>query len=271
MCRWHTWFATTTGQSPCVVPDTCYLGIIFDHKLRFHAHLDYAIKKGTKFALTLSSITRIIWGAFFKYMKRLYTAVIRPRIQYGAAVWHRPEDTRNSPATAQISSLTTVQRLAMIACTGCFRTTSTAALQHETELLPIELELHKQTTKYLTQVQTLPTKHPTKTWLLKAIRYWRITNNKTYLSNLEHLVKQYPEYITETMEEIYPYIRPLWWTLTNTTTHIARVPKDKAKEEHKKLLEDNNTPNTLHIYTDGSGVENHIGAAAYSPTISAFA
>ena len=95
--------------------------------------------------------------------------------------------------------------------TGCFRTTATAALQHETELLPIELELRKQITKYLTRVQTLPTKHPVKMWLLKAVRYWTITNSKTFLSNLEHLVKQYPDYITETMEEIHPYIKPPWW------------------------------------------------------------
>src|SRR5881394_1282641 len=114
-----------------------------------------------------------------KYV-RLYTAVIRPRIQYGAAIWHRPEDTRNSPATAQVSSLTSVQRLAMKTITGCFRTTSTSALQHETELLPIDLELRKQITKYLTRVQTLPTKHPTKVWLLKATRYWSITNSKTF-------------------------------------------------------------------------------------------
>jgi ribonuclease HI len=242
-----------------------YLGVIFDEKLKFHAHLDYVTKKGTKFALALSSIARITWGTPFKYMRRLYTAVIRPRIQYGAAIWHRPEDKRNSPISSQVSSLTTVQRLAMTTITGCFRTTSTAALQHETELLPIELELRKQITKYLTRIQTLPKKHPTKTWLLKAIRYWSITNSKTFTSNLEYLVKQYPEYVTETMEEIHPYVKPPWWTLNNMTTNIAKLPKDKAKEEHEKLL--NNTPNALHIYTDGSGIQNHIGAAAYSPTI----
>src|SRR5437667_10668497 len=246
-----------------------YLGVIFDQKLKFHAHMDHVTKKGTKFALALSSIAKITWGTPFKYVRRLYTAVIRPRIQYGAAISHRQEDTRNSPATAQVSSLTSVQRLAMKTITGCFKTTSTAALQHETELLPIELELRKQITKYLTRVQTLPTKHSTKVWLLKAVRYWTITNSKTFLSNLEHLVKQYPDYVTETMEEIHPYIKPPWWSLTNTTTHIANIPKDKAKEEHENFLKDNNTPNTLHIYTDGSGIENHIGAAAYSPTTSA--
>ena len=76
-----------------------YLDIIFDQKLKFCAHLEHVTKKGTKFALALSSIARITWGTPFKYVRRLYTAVIRPGIQYGAAIWHRPEDTRNSLVT----------------------------------------------------------------------------------------------------------------------------------------------------------------------------
>ena len=88
---------------------------------------------------------------------------------------------------------------------------------------------------------------------------------------MEYLVKQYPDYVTEAIEEIHPYIKPPWWSLTNTTTHIANTPKDKAKGEHENFLKDNNTPNTLYIYTDGSGIENHIGAAAHSPTTSASA
>src|SRR5579859_4074944 len=149
-------------------------------------------------------------GTPFKYVRRLYTAVIRPRIHYSANIWHTPEDTRNSPVTSQVSSLTSVQCLAMKTITGCFRTTSTAALQHETELLPIGLQLCKQITKYLTRIQTLPTKHPTKAWLLKAVRYWKITNSKTFTSNLEHLVKQYPQYVAETMEEIHPLWAGFW-------------------------------------------------------------
>ena len=243
-----------------------YLGVIFDPKLKYRAHLEYATKKGTKFALAMSSIARITWGTPFKYVRRLYTAVIRPRIQYGAAIWHRPGDTRSSPATAQANSLTSVQRLAMKTITGCFRTTSTAALQHETELLPIEHELRKQVLKYLTRVQTLPTKHPTKKWLLNAYKYWQTSNSKTFTSTLEYLVKQHPEYVTETMEEIHPYVKPPWWTLTNATTNIACLPKDKAKEAHESQLK--GCPNALRIYTDGSRIENHVGAAAYSLTTS---
>ena len=245
-----------------------YLGVIFDQKLKFRSHLDHATKKGTKFALALSSIARITWGTSFKYARRLYTAVIRPRIQYGAAIWHRPGDTQNSPATSQVKSLTTVQRLAMKTITGCFRTMSTAALQHETDLLPIDLELRKQITKYLARVQTLPSKHPTKSLLLSAVLRQRRMSNGTFISNLEHLVKQYPEYTANTimMEEIEPFINPPWWTPSNLTTYIARIPKDKAKEEHEKSMRENNDPNTLIIYTDGSGIENQIGAAAHSLT-----
>src|SRR5579859_4124618 len=166
-----------------------YLGVVFDKKLKFHAHMEHAKKKGTKFALALSSIARVTWGAPFKYAKRLYTAVIKPRIQYGAPIWHRPEDTRNSPITSQISNLTTVQRIAMKTITGCFKTTSTVALQYKTELLPIELELRKQIMKYLTRIQTLPAKHPTKICFKNAVRHWQTTNSKTFSSNLEHLGK----------------------------------------------------------------------------------
>src|SRR5579859_6713768 len=96
---------------------------------------------------------------------------------------------RNSPITSQISNLTMLQRLAMKMITGCFKTTSTVALQYETELLLIELELRKHITKYLIHIQTLSTKHLTKAWLSKAVRYWCTTNSKAFLSNLEYLTK----------------------------------------------------------------------------------
>src|SRR5579859_5163284 len=50
-----------------------YLGVIFDQKLKFQAHLNHAIKKGTKFALVMASIAKCTWGTPFKYVRRLYT------------------------------------------------------------------------------------------------------------------------------------------------------------------------------------------------------
>src|SRR5438046_1075453 len=92
--------------------------------------------------------------------------------------------------------------------TGCFRTTSTDALQHETQLLPVELEMHKQIIKSLIHIQTLPKNHPTKIWLQESKRHWTINKKGTIISNLEHGVRLYPDYVTNTMEEIYAYIKP---------------------------------------------------------------
>ena len=140
--------------------------------------------------------------------------------------------------------------------TGCFRTTSTDALQHETQLLPIELELRKQITKYLTCIQTLPRNHPIKKCLEKSKRYWNINQKRTFIS-----------YITDTIEEIHAYIKPPWWTPINLTMQIAKMPKDQVKAQHESsFIEHMHTRTTLCIYTDGSGIQKHIGASAHSPT-----
>ena len=163
----------------------------------------------------------------------------------------------------QIQNLTAVQRLAMRMITGCFRTTSTAALQHETDLLPIELELKKQVMKYLTRSQTLPAKHAIAIRLRRAMAS---ASGSRFPSNLEHMIKKYPQYVITTMEVIHPHIQPPWQLRPNVTTHISRSDKEKAKEEHGKFLKQNESPHTLNIYTDGSGIDNGVGAAAYCPT-----
>ena len=62
------------------------------------------------------------------------------------------------------------------------------------------------------------------------------------------------------MEKIIPFIRPPWWT---PNIHMT-IPSNKkaAKKLHDESEHD---PNTICIYTDGSGIDGQIGAAAYCP------
>jgi hypothetical protein len=139
--------------------DARYLGVIFDKKLQFKEHTQYAVKKGTKFALAMSSAAKATWGAEFKYTRQLFTAVIAPRTDYAASIWHRVGD-RKAQSIHQITELTKTQRLAMRAITGCFRTTPTAALEYETGLPPAGLRLERKILQSLTRMQTLPENHP---------------------------------------------------------------------------------------------------------------
>ena len=68
------------------VKEAKYLGVMFDQKLKFHRHIQQAMKKGSKLALALAGIARGKWGPEFKHMRRLFTAVIAPRMDYAAAI-----------------------------------------------------------------------------------------------------------------------------------------------------------------------------------------
>jgi len=103
-----------------------YLGVIFDKKLNYQSHVQYVAKKGTKFALAISRVAKSTWGAHYRYVRQLFTAVVAPRMDYAASIWHRPPKYGKMHAPTQLSKLVSAQRIAMKAIIGCFRTTSTA-------------------------------------------------------------------------------------------------------------------------------------------------
>jgi ribonuclease HI len=65
------------------------------------------------------------------------------------------------------------------------------------------------------------------------------------------------------METIKPFPRPPWWIPPFTTGNFG--DKKSAKTKHDSQVHD---PHTLYIYTDGSAIDGHVGAAAYCPTTS---
>jgi len=234
-----------------------YLGVTFDKKLKYRAHIEQVVKKGTKFALAIGNIAKSTWGAEFKYLRRLFTAVAAPRMDYAASIWHRPGDTRTAPTTSQLNKMASVQRQIMRTITGCFRTTPTAALEAETALPPPQFRLRNKILRSVTRMRTLPANHPVQQCIKRA----KSKGTPAYLSNLENIIKQFPEYMQDTMEEIHPYIRPPWWTL-EAEIHIDGS-KDEAEKHHNRAGSNAMNDSTILIYTDGSGINGNIGAAAY--------
>jgi hypothetical protein len=75
--------------------------------------------------------------------------------------------------------------------------------------------------------------HPTKICVERAAK----SNSKTFnISNLEYLLRVFPNY-TEPTEIIFPYARPPpWWN----PTHQIRIgtDKDAAKKSHDETIHD---------------------------------
>ena len=182
-----------------------YLGVIFDQELRFKSHLQYIVKKGTNAAMALSSIAKTTWGAPFKHVRQLFQAVIAPRTDYAALIWHRPKDDGSTAGTVQNRRLTTIQRLAMKAILGCYKTTPTAAMEIETGLQPPWIRLQTKVLLSTTRMQSLSSKHPIQEWLTNALR--TRTACISHRSNLENILQQFP-HMCGRIETIEPYIRP---------------------------------------------------------------
>ena len=235
-----------------------YLGVIFDQELRFKLHLQHAVKKGTNAAMALSSIAKSTWGAPYTYVRQLFQAVVAPRIDYAAIVWHRPKDDGSTAGTMQMRKITTIQRLAMKAILGCYRTTATAAMEVETGLPPPWIRLQTKALLATTRMQSLSTRHPIQEWLANALR--TRTAVISHQSNLENILQQFP-HMCGRIETIETHIRPPWWT--PTVKIKIETTKSNAKDQHD-ITQMHSDTTTVTIYTDGSGIENTIGAAAYN-------
>ena len=161
-------------------------------------------------------------------------------------------------ATAiQASKLDKLQRLAMKAITGCYKTTPTAAMEIETGLPPSWLRLQTKVLQAITRMQTLSKKHPLQEWLANAMR--TRTAQNPHQSNLENILQQFPQ-MTENIETIEPYIRLPWWTPKMEIK--IDITKDAAKNQHHEMQKHEKSIAAT-IYTDESGIEGKIGAAIY--------
>ncbi|PQE10731.1 reverse transcriptase protein [Rutstroemia sp. NJR-2017a WRK4] len=83
------------------------------------------------------------------------------------------------------------------------------------------------------------------------------------MSPLEHIYRRLHQRrgtMIEEQEPIPPYIVPPWWQGPNI--RIASS-SEIAKNQHKEFLK--HSSKCLFIYTDGSGINDQVGAAAVSP------
>jgi hypothetical protein len=236
-----------------------YLGVIFDRKLRFTQYIQHAVKKGTKFTLAISRITKSTWGTTYQQSRMLFNSVVAPRMDYAAIVWHRPKEEGQITQSPQLSKITTAQRTAMKAILGAFRTTSTSALEIETALQPPHLRIRRKVLQTFTRMQTAPQMHP----IAFAIHRAQTSKSKVHITTLEYISRTFPQYAAQQIETIKPFALPPWWE----PVHTINIPENK-KVAKKRYEETVNDPNTLCIFTDGSGINGHIGAAVYTPQTS---
>ena len=233
-----------------------YLGVYFDQNLNWSTQLAHVTEKGSKWAAQIKRAARPSWGITPKYARKLYISVALPKILYAIDIWCTPpRNTTEGPATkgsaAAIRQITKVQRAGTLAITGGLRTSPTDALDACAYTFPAEKLIEKWCYNAALRLTSLPPEHP----LHKPIKASANRNIKKHRAPLHNLMQTY-KLSPDTMAKIHTAAQnPL-----KTSSPPFRVSIASSKEESK--TESENAPEAVKIFTDGSLINDKVGAAA---------
>jgi ribonuclease HI len=229
-----------------------------DSALRWKPHVDEVRRKATKTITALSSLGSSTWGLTLGDARKIYRGVVVPQIMYACSAWSNTNwRTRSRPYTDKtLAQLQSIQARAARVVSGAYRATSAPALDIETYLLPLEHQIWQHNADSLGRIglgeQELqhgpgnPRQEGAKMSPRKAI---------------QKAIQDEGGFDLERLEAIPPHIVPPWWA--GPSTYIEESA-EKAEARHQCSIR--SEPDAIHIYTDGSGINGHIGAAAVCTT-----
>jgi ribonuclease HI len=241
-----------------------YLGITLDSALRWDEQIKHVQKKATPLITPLSTLAGSTWGTGLAQLRRIYQAAVIPAILYGCSARYTL-GTDNGHRQTRLRILNQIHRRAVRAITGAFRATATTAMNIETHLLPMQQLLEKRLMESFLMVQTSTVADLIRKARSDEIkgqgyisRRWRPWDWSP-LQRISELVSQKLEgKRLENLESIKPFIAAPYWTPPEV---IIDSNAEMAIEQHGKVAKQ---PVTA-LYTDGSGINGRVGAAAVCP------
>jgi ribonuclease HI len=242
-----------------------YLGITLDAALRWDEQIKQVQRKATPLLTPLTTLAGSTWGAGLTQLRRIYQAAVIPAILYGCSAWYTL-GTDNGHRQTRLQILNQIHRRAARAITGAFRATATTAMNIETHLLPMQQLLEKRLMESLLMVQTskaadlIRKAHSDEIkgqgYISRCWRPW----DWSPLQRIRELFSQKLEgKRLEDLESIHPFIVAPYWTPPEV---VIDENAEIAMKQHETTRQDQSV---TAVYTDGSGINGRVGAAAVCP------
>ena len=226
------------------------LGVLLDApRLTFEGHIGSLVGESKKRLHIIRVLSSTDWGCSRTLLRRVFTAYIRSKIEYGTYLFHhiRPKS---------IHKINLIQNEAMRCITGARKTSPILSLQIEVFLPPIELRLQYLFTKWYIKCSSTKAK--------KDIVNTICTNRFRELINNMNL-----PYLNISAQPIISAFPP-WTDLSDRV--VLDLPLSWSNSEKNDSLFNSyiqiNYPEHIPIYTDGSKLQDGMtSASVYVPDL----
>ena len=99
-----------------------YLGVKLDRKLTWSSHISTMHSKGLRKMALMKKLAGTKWGANMKILTQVYTATVRPHMEYASSAW-------SSAAKTNLDQLTKTQNAGLRIITGGMKTAPISELE----------------------------------------------------------------------------------------------------------------------------------------------
>ncbi|KAG5725032.1 hypothetical protein E4T56_gene12430 [Termitomyces sp. T112] len=233
-----------------------YLGVVFDPKLRWSAHIQKVTASAVWWTNQVSRLSRVSGGMPPHRIRQLYNMVAVLAFTYAADVWYTgvSDGTGGQRKTGSVAAtwkLSSAQRKAAKTITGALSTTAGDVTKVHANLLPVDLLFQKVLTRAAVRLASLPPSHPLFKPVRTAARQY-VKRHRSPLHNLFHFTGINPSTM-ETIEPTrrHPSYRPAF------SFHIP-----PSKETALMAIQRAHDKSRTSVYCDGSGFKGGIGASA---------
>ena len=126
-----------------------FLGLIWDCKLSFRAHVEYLKKRCMQALQIIRVVAHSQWGSDTKTLLRLFRSLVRSKLDYGSIVYMSGDER-------SLEKLNIVHRHGLRLCLGAFKSSPIEALYAEANELPLELRREELAMRYALKIKANP-------------------------------------------------------------------------------------------------------------------
>ena len=244
-----------------VVNEYKFLGVIFDKKLSFIAHIKYLKNKSAHAQQLLRVVAHTEWGADRQTLIKLYRTLLRSQLDNGIFVYR-------SARKSYLKQLDTIHHESLRLVFGTFRTSPIDSLYAEAQEAPLQIRSEKLALQYYSKLKSSPSNSAYDCTFDPKYRQYFDQKEKSvrpFSLRMEPILKESTIPLNNIHKSILPELPP--WIFKNPKVYLQLNQLHKTmthpftyQEKYQNILQQH--PDYLCIYTDGSKDNNKTACAA---------